>query len=121
MEELSQFRAVCPGNMLEQSKRFPQGKILAHTCLCIALQILRLNTLGKTRRMYVKRRDLLRANGLQPRDLRRIDPSQGVTKTSPNISIKEHVLVINLGGVRWIKLLPQPMWVFICTSMQVEC
>ena len=51
--------------------------------------------------MYVKRRDLLRANGLQPRDLRRIDPSQGVTKTSPNISIKEHVLVINLGGVRW--------------------
>ncbi|CAK0763203.1 hypothetical protein CVIRNUC_003034 [Coccomyxa viridis] len=65
-------------------------------------EILRLNTLGKTRRMYVKRRDLLRANGLQPRDLRRIDPSQGVTKTSPNISIKEHVLVINLGGVRAI-------------------
>ena len=48
----------------------------------------------------MKRRDLLRANGLQPRDLRRIDPSQGVTKTSPNITIKEHVLVINLGGVR---------------------
>ena len=70
--------------------------------------------------MYVKRRDLLRANGLQPRDLRRIDPSQGVTKTSPNISIKEHVLVINLGGVRWVKLSPRFMWVFICTLMQVE-
>ena len=62
--------------------------------------MLRLNTAGKTRRIYIKRRDLLRANGLQPRELRRIDPSQGVTKTSPNISIKEHVLVINLGGVR---------------------
>ena len=64
--------------------------------------------------MYVKRRDLLRANGLQPRDLRRIDPSQGVTKTSPNISIKEHVLVINLGGVRWVILLPpMPVEIFM--------
>ena len=111
--------------MLVQSKPFPLGKKLAHTCVCIALQILRLNTSGKTRRMYVKRRDLLRANGLQPRDLRRIDPSQGVTKTSPNISIKEHVLVINLGGVRWATqppLLHVGVHVHINTIAQlVEC
>ena len=30
---------------------------------------------GKTRRVYVRRRDLIRAHGLQPRDLRRVDPS----------------------------------------------
>lgn len=67
----------------------------------ITLQVLRVDPAGKTRRIYVKRRDLLRANGLQPRDLRRIDPSLSLTKTSPNITIKENVLVINLGGVRW--------------------
>ena len=49
----------------------------------------------------MKRRDLLRANGLQPRDLRRIDPSQSLTKTSPNITVKENVVLTNLGGVRW--------------------
>ena len=64
------------------------------------LQVLKLSSSGKTRRIYVKRRDLLRANHLQPRDLRRIDPSLSITKTSPNISVKEHCLLVNLGGVR---------------------
>ena len=63
--------------------------------------MLRIDNAGRTRRIYVKRRDLLRANGLQPRDLRRIDPSQSLTKTSPNITVKENVLLTNLGGVRW--------------------
>jgi hypothetical protein len=63
--------------------------------------VLRIDNAGRTRRIYVKRRDLLRANGLQPRDLRRIDPSQSLTKTSPNITVKENVLLTNLGGVRW--------------------
>jgi len=63
-------------------------------------QVLRIDKAGKTRRIYVKRRDLLRANGLQPRDLRRIDPSLSLTKTAPNITVKEDVLLINLGGVR---------------------
>ena len=64
------------------------------------LQVLKLSSSGKTRRIYVKRRDLLRANHLQPSDLRRIDPSLSITKTSPNISVKEHCLLVNLGGVR---------------------
>ena len=63
-------------------------------------QVLRISPQGKQRRIYVKRRDLLRSNGLLPRDLRRIDPTLSVTKTSPAISIKEHVLLVNLGGVR---------------------
>lgn len=62
--------------------------------------MLRIDRAGKTRRIYVKRRDLLRANGLQPRDLRRIDPSLSITKTAPAITVKENVLLINLGGVR---------------------
>ena len=65
-----------------------------------AFQVLRIDSAGRTRRIYVKRRDLLRANGLQPRDLRRIDPSQNLTKTSPNITVKENIMLINLGGVR---------------------
>lgn len=66
----------------------------------VVAQVLRIDTAGRTRRIYVKRRDLLRANGLQPRDLRRIDPSQSLTKTSPSITVKENVMLTNLGGVR---------------------
>lgn len=50
--------------------------------------------------MYVKRRDLIRAHGLQPRDLRRVDPSLSPTKQSPNVTIKDECLLINIGGVR---------------------
>jgi hypothetical protein len=36
----------------------------------------------------------------QPRDLRRIDPTIDFTKASPSITIKEDVLLLNLGGIR---------------------
>jgi magnesium transporter len=62
--------------------------------------VLRLDTTGRARRFFVRRRDLLREHRLQPRDLRRIDPSIDFTKTSPSITIKEDVLLLNLGGVR---------------------
>lgn len=62
--------------------------------------MLRLDATAKARRFYVRRRDLLREHRLQPRDLRRIDPSIDFTKTSPSITIKEDVLLLNLGGVR---------------------
>ena len=65
-------------------------------------EVLRIDPAGKKRRIYVRRRDLLRANRLQPRDLRRIDPSLSLTKTSPNITVRDEVLLINLGGVRAI-------------------
>ncbi|PNH12093.1 Magnesium transporter MRS2-11, chloroplastic [Tetrabaena socialis] len=62
-------------------------------------EVLRLDASAKARRFYVRRRDLLREHRLQPRDLRRIDPSIDFTKTSPSITIKEDVLLLNLGGV----------------------
>lgn len=64
-------------------------------------QVLRLDPTGRTRSIYVKRRDLLRGIRLQPRDLRRIDPSLGsLTKPTPNITVKENALLVHLGGVR---------------------
>ena len=66
----------------------------------LRVQVLRLDTTGRARRFFVRRRDLLREHRLQPRDLRRIDPSIDFTKTSPSITIKEDVLLLNLGGVR---------------------
>lgn len=65
-----------------------------------ALQVLRIDRTGKTSKVYIKRRDLLRKNRLLPRDLRRIDPSLSVVKTSPSINIKDHALLVNLGGIR---------------------
>ena len=66
------------------------------------LQTLRIDQQGKTRRVYVRRRDLIRAHSLQPRDLRRVDPSLGPTKTSPSVTIKEECVLVNVGGVRAI-------------------
>ncbi|CAG9467359.1 unnamed protein product [Pedinophyceae sp. YPF-701] len=65
-------------------------------------EVLRIDGAGNTQRLYVRRRDVLRANGLQPRDLRRIDPSMSITKTSPSLTPKGKVLLINVGGVRII-------------------
>ena len=70
-------------------------------------QVLRVDRAGKTNKMYIKRRDLLRRNRLLPRDLRRIDPTLSVIKTSPSITIKDHALLVNLGGVRCAA--PSPM------------
>ncbi len=65
------------------------------------MQVLRLDSSGRTRKFYVRRRDLLKEYRLQPRDLRRIDPTIDYTKTSPSITIKENVLLLCLGGVRY--------------------
>lgn len=70
-------------------------------CLAAGPQVLRIDKSGKTNKVYIKRRDLLRRNRLLPRDLRRIDPSLSVVKTSPSINIKDHALLINVGGVRY--------------------
>ncbi|PSC71249.1 Mg2+ transporter [Micractinium conductrix] len=63
-------------------------------------ETLRIDMAGKTRRVYVRRRDLIRAHGLQPRDLRRVDPSLSPTKVSPSVTIKEECVLLNIGGVR---------------------
>ncbi len=52
---------------------------------------------------YIKRRDLLKLYRLQPRDLRRIDPSLAVTKASaPTMFVKENVMILSFGGVRCV-------------------
>ena len=64
------------------------------------IQVLRLDASGKSKSYFARRRDLLREYNLQPRDLRRIDPTIDFSKTSPSITVKENVLLINLGGTR---------------------
>lgn len=81
----------------------------ALVCIPVAskpLQVLRIDEAGKTRKIYVRRRDLLRTYGLQPRDLRRIDPSLSPTRTAPSVTVKDSVLVVNMGGVRCVSKLP---------------
>jgi Mg2+ and Co2+ transporter CorA len=63
-------------------------------------EVQRIDKQGKSRRVYVRRRDLIRTHSLQPRDLRRVDPSLSPTKTSPSVAIKEDCVLINIGGVR---------------------
>ena len=72
--------------------------------LCLLLQVLKIDSGGHQRLAAIKRRDLLRANRLQPRDLRRFDPSLGLNKSS-DITIKENVLLITLGGIRQAEIL----------------
>eukprot|EP00798_Chlamydomonas_sp_ICE-L_P017634 gene17634-23977_t len=66
------------------------------------LQVLKMDAAGNCRLVHVRRRDLLREHRIQPRDLRRIDPSVDFNKTSPSITIKDNVLLICIGGVRAI-------------------
>lgn len=65
-------------------------------------EVLRLDQNGKVRQGYARRRDLLREYRLQPRDLRRIDPTVDVNKTPPSITVKENVVLLCMGGVRAI-------------------
>lgn len=65
-------------------------------------ETLRIDQSGRTRRIYVRRRDLVRAHGLQPRDLRRVDPSLTPGRTPPSVTIKDDCVLINVGGVRAI-------------------
>jgi hypothetical protein len=83
-------------------------------------QVLRLDEAGAVRRLRIKRRDLLREHGLQPRDLRRIDPTIDFTKTSPSITIKEDVLLLNLGGIRWAFVVGQTL-VNCCIAVDRAC
>lgn len=65
-------------------------------------EVLRLDKNGRARQIHARRRDLLKEHKLQPRDLRRIDPSVDVSKTPPSITVKDNVVLLCLGGVRAI-------------------
>jgi len=63
-------------------------------------EVLRLDKEGQNRRIYVKRRDLLRTHGLKPRDLRRIDPFWEKPEATHSIVIKDSSFLVSLLGVR---------------------
>mmetsp|Transcript_22547 Transcript_22547/g.37673 ORF Transcript_22547/g.37673 Transcript_22547/m.37673 type:complete len:754 (-) Transcript_22547:228-2489(-) len=48
----------------------------------------------------LSRRSLLRLSGLRPRDLRRVDPSLSLSTAGPDISVREEMMLINIGSVR---------------------
>ncbi|XRA99079.1 magnesium transporter MRS2 [Pycnococcus provasolii] len=63
---------------------------------------IRLEPDGSTRPTTMRRRDLMRMTNIAPRDLRRIDPTLTLTRTSPCLTAREDVLLVNLGGVRLV-------------------
>ena len=63
---------------------------------------MRIVSSGRATKLYLKRRDLLRSFALAPRDLRRIDPHLSFTRSSPVLTIKDNVLLVQLSGVRLI-------------------
>ena len=66
-------------------------------------ETLRINPNGGTRRVYVRRRDLVRQYKLQPRDLRRMDPSVSAgSRTAPSVTVKENCILVNVCGVKAI-------------------
>ena len=66
----------------------------------LVYEALMLNSSGQTQKAYLKRRDLLRHYDLQPRDLRRVDPT--LADTSPSLSVRDDAILVNMGGLRAI-------------------
>lgn len=66
------------------------------------VQCVRIIPTGRATKLFLKRRDLLREFRLAPRDLRQIDPHLSFTRSSPVLSIKDNVLLVQLSGVRII-------------------
>ncbi|GAB5369132.1 hypothetical protein AAMO2058_001379300 [Amorphochlora amoebiformis] len=54
------------------------------------------------REQKLSRRSLLRLSGLRPRDLRRVDPSLSLSTGGPDISVRDNMLLMNIGEVRAI-------------------
>jgi len=65
-------------------------------------EVIRLGPTGDCTILYVRRRDLIKANYLQPRDLRRIDPHMALSRTlqGQTLLVKEMIMIINIGGVK---------------------
>ena len=57
---------------------------------------------GVRKRRFVKRKEILRQQRLQARDLRRVDSSLGGAKDQPSLVLREQCMLINLGGVKGI-------------------
>ena len=86
--------------MISLPSNFPNLSLLLNILPIPLPQVLRLDRSGRARQVFARRRDLLKEHRLQPRDLRRIDPSVDINKTPPSITIKDNVILLCMGGVR---------------------
>ena len=68
----------------------------------VLLQCLRVDEDGRVTRAHMKRRDMMRYYGLIQRDLRRIEPSIQMPRSSPSLFVKDDVMLVHLAGVRII-------------------
>ena len=57
---------------------------------------------GNVRKLYLKRRDILRIYKLHPRDYRRIDGISPISKQTLTLHAAKNVLLVNLGGIRML-------------------
>jgi len=62
--------------------------------------IVRVNQDGTVREQRMQRRELLRSTGLQPRDLRRIDPHLSLTNSAPIVVVTDDVLLVHVNTLR---------------------
>lgn len=76
---LLQSLALIQASAVALSAVLIRMRVVAIPCFFPA-QVLRLDKSGKVRRLYMRRRDLIRQFDLLPRDLRRIDPTLSVTR-----------------------------------------
>lgn len=63
-------------------------------------EVMRLDPAEGPRRLCVRRRDLLRAHRLAPRDLRQLDHDSSASRAPPRVVLKDGCVLMNLGGVR---------------------
>lgn len=118
--KLSQFLASSSDTDEDPLEELPVEHNQAVAAIGKAIyEVVRLDPAGRARNIYVKRRDLLRGMRLQPRDLRRIDPSlASLTKPSTSITVKENALLVQLGGVRCPRPPGRP---FACPRPRPAC
>ncbi|KAK6776455.1 hypothetical protein RDI58_027456 [Solanum bulbocastanum] len=71
-------------------------------------EVVEVKTCGTVAKRKINRRHLLKSSGLRPRDIRSVDPSLWLTNSMPALLVREHAILLNLGGKAFIdSLLPR--------------
>lgn len=105
IEDQIAFRSSRQSSILDSSEEYELDigsdiGIKASTKSRAVFEVLRVDNAGQHRRIYVKRRDLVRTHGLKPRDLRRIDPFWDRPQWAHSIVIKDSAFLVSLLGLR---------------------
>ncbi|KAL1544091.1 magnesium transporter MRS2-11, chloroplastic-like [Salvia divinorum] len=67
-------------------------------------EVVEVKSIGIVSTRKINRRHLLKSSGLQPRDVRSVDPSLWLTNTMPSILVREYAILLNLGSLRAIAM-----------------